>query len=1491
MASEVCTTCPDRTEVAGQAGCEHRSTDRATGHSDATLLRRVGDYWILREVGRGGMGVVYEAEQVSLGRRVALKVIPRHRAGEQKALERFRREARAAARLHHTNIVPVFETGRDGDVVYYAMQFIDGQGLDTIIEQAAGARQREKSLARVAVSLDPSTSRLPYYRGVALIGHQAAAGLAFAHARGVLHRDIKPSNLLLDTAGVVWITDFGLAKSKDESLTRTGDILGTIRYMAPERFRGEGDARADVYALGLTLYELITLRPAFGSFDCPTLMELIKEVDPIRPRAIDEQVPRDLETVVLKAIDKDPNRRYPSADALAQDLRRFLDDEPVRARRTSALERVWRSCRRNAIVAGLVGTTLVLLMMLALGSTIAAIRINAERIRADTKASGELNARRIAEDAQASAEHAARQSQSRLVRLFINTGSSASGLGDYQSALLWYLRAWEADWPDPIRERNHRQRLAAAIARLPQLVGFCAHTAPVLDARFDSSSRRVLTRTSEAQAYLWDPLQGALTSTPLRHGSRVLHTEFSPDGKHIVTCSADRSARVWDASTGLPVGSPLEHPAVVHWATFSPVDQTVVTACGDGRVRFWDPPYAAARKATINCPSPVLCVVMNAKGNAVLTADANENAQVWDVTTAAPKSPSIPHRMVPGNPLDQLELPPAFSQDGNLVIAARDGLISLWDESKAVTNQRDLGYPINRVSLDSRGSRILAVGRGTNAYVLNAEAPGLPTIRQIPHPREVQQGAFHPDGVRIGTSSSSGVIHLWGAEGNTELIAPMLTFDSTAQLRFSPDGGFLLTASLDGTARVWQLDDRSFVPRLHKLDCGAVDEMSAIPLGPGLRAVFSPDARQVALIEDSGVARIVDEDGLDAPGVLLHLGEAVRFALFSRDGRCVLTAGRSSARVFAADTGKPVGPAIALARPFLAVGALEEATPPVVLHQLTVGLSRDGRRLAAIDSAKEIYVYDSESGAVLRGPIAPLSTADAAPAFVESAAAAPAVRRLLGCRLSGDGRWLAIAMDYGRGGVVRLLDVENGRWREFPSPHGFINSIDLSEDGTRLLVASSDTTLRTWYTLTGLPVGPPLRHRSFSRLAAFSADGRTVAAYVADGSLCVWDCESGDPIIPRFPAGVRSPRWLWFSRDGRRIVTQSAAGLCYKWDLPGLSLPQDQVVDFVHLLAASEIDATDGIARLNRSTLENRLERFRAAWLAWREASASNATQVSDSDSGARTWALPLLDSLRLQLQAIECIDRKEWSSAMVLLGRAIGRAPGDYRPLKIRSDLYARTRRFDKALTSAERALALDPHDDHSTWYSAAALVAFLGHGQRYDEICRSMERRFASSNDLVRVGATLRACLLRPKTAAQGDAMRRTLAAASEDKSGPGTFPGSAWATLALADYRADAPDRALVEIALARKSDGFNSNGALQALALSVEAASLHRLGQSEEARGALKRAARLLEPVFSEPGTGTSLGNNWSDWLSAKVIFGEVHALLGADSDWPANPFAP
>ena len=347
-------------------------------------LGRIGEYRLLREIGRGGMGIVYEAEQESLGRRVALKILPRIAYVDPKKIERFHREAQAAARLHHTNIVPVFGIGDMEGLPYYVMQYIEGSGLDAVL---AGLRKGNSAVAHAKAgclysggntihyepSLEPppelsepaphpgsaATAALPdwtaHCRWVAEVGQQVAQALAYAHRQGVLHRDIKPANLLLDHNGMVWITDFGLAKlAYQEDLTKTGDIVGTLQYLAPETLRGEADARGDIYSLGLTLYELLTLAPPFAESHPAKLLECVSRHEPVRPRKLNRAIPRDLETIVLKAIAREPIHRYQSAESLATDLRSFLDDRPITARRIHPAER----CGAGAAVTGLLRASL-----------------------------------------------------------------------------------------------------------------------------------------------------------------------------------------------------------------------------------------------------------------------------------------------------------------------------------------------------------------------------------------------------------------------------------------------------------------------------------------------------------------------------------------------------------------------------------------------------------------------------------------------------------------------------------------------------------------------------------------------------------------------------------------------------------------------------------------------------------------------------------------------------------------------------------------------------------------------------------------------------------------------------------------------------------------------------------------------------------------------------------------------------------------------------
>ncbi len=327
---------------------------------------RLGDFDIIREVGRGGMGVVYEAQQISLGRRVALKVLPFAATLDPRQLQRFLMEAQAAAILHHVHIVPIYSVGCERGVHYYSMQFIDGQTLAEAIaalrrggalEAESLSRERQKpptdsapTVPTTALITQRSTDSPGYFRAVARIGVQAALALEHAHQLGVIHRDIKPANLLLDRAGDLWITDFGLARLRSHAeITMSGDAVGTLRYMSPEQAlakRALVDHRTDIYSLGATLYEALTLQPAYLGSDREEILRNIARGEPMPPRRINRSAPAEVETVILKAMAQEPERRYATAKEFADDLTRYLEHRPIRARRPGLQERMakwaWR---------------------------------------------------------------------------------------------------------------------------------------------------------------------------------------------------------------------------------------------------------------------------------------------------------------------------------------------------------------------------------------------------------------------------------------------------------------------------------------------------------------------------------------------------------------------------------------------------------------------------------------------------------------------------------------------------------------------------------------------------------------------------------------------------------------------------------------------------------------------------------------------------------------------------------------------------------------------------------------------------------------------------------------------------------------------------------------------------------------------------------------------------------------------------------------------
>jgi serine/threonine protein kinase len=531
------------------AGDQTASLAGRAASAVAPRLEQLGEYRIFREIGRGGMGVVYEAEQESLGRRVALKILPLYGQIDAVQMERFQLEARSAARLHHPGIVPVYGVGEHGGVHYYAMQYIQGHGLDVILDDLrrlrAGAaalpprtdgKPGQHDIDSMAVARSLVTGRFSrsrpdresdalattdadaepgppgnstghatppsgassvlsqpsdsgYFCAIARLGVQVAAALAHAHSQGVLHRDIKPSNLLLDVDGHAWITNFGLAKLEGaEGPTQTGDIVGTLRYMAPERIEGWSDRRSDIYGLRMTLYELLTLRPAFDAATRARLIEQVVHDQPAAPRKRDARVPRDLETIVLKAIAKEPGQRYATADALAADLENFLSDKPILARRSGRVERAWRWCRRNPTAAALLAVTgLAVLTLVGLGVALS----YQSRLRA---AYSEVSRQRGV--AQVALENE---------RTFL-----------YTNRVIFAQRELEDHHPE----------------RASQLLEECP---------------------PEHRGWEWNYLKRQC-HTELRtltgHAATIYSVAYSPDGRRILSAGADRTIRIWDSATG-----------------------------------------------------------------------------------------------------------------------------------------------------------------------------------------------------------------------------------------------------------------------------------------------------------------------------------------------------------------------------------------------------------------------------------------------------------------------------------------------------------------------------------------------------------------------------------------------------------------------------------------------------------------------------------------------------------------------------------------------------------------------------------------------------------------------------------------------------------------------------------------------------------------------------------------------------------------------------
>jgi WD40 repeat protein/tRNA A-37 threonylcarbamoyl transferase component Bud32 len=1159
--------------VQGETQTAHGRSDDAHTEQIEELSKHfptMPGYELLSELGRGGMGVVYRARQTKLNRVVALKMIlSRGFAGTADVL-RFQGEAESIARLQHPNIVQIHEVGDFEGRPFFSLEYCGGGSLaNTLGGTPLSAQQAAALLEKLAGAMEA------------------------AHARQIVHRDLKPANVLLTEDGTPKITDFGLAKRLDEAgQTQSGAIMGTPSYMAPEQAAGQVrglSAAADVYSLGAILYECLTGRPPFRADTSLETLSQVLHIEPLPPSRLMPKLPRDLETICLTCLRKEPQKRYASAAALADDLRRFLAGEPIRSRRAGLAERFVRQCRRHPVVSGLLALVAVILvggvsgiLYFAISASANARQANEARVKAEEAAASETTAHRLARES--------------LIRQHIAAGTHSLEANDRATGLWSYAHAWELD-QNPDAADSHRLRLGFTLQDGPRLVGVCFHQRPVLDASFDPAGKIVLTRTDEPRAYLWDAAASRLAAPPLAHDGEVRAATFNPAGDRVATGSADGTVRLWDPRSGQLLRT-LPQGGAVHSIAYHRDGKLLAAATEKGEVLFWDVETGETAAPTLSLDVAVYHVAFSPDGRQVVTADAGHVARVWDVASGRAVTGPLPHQDVRAENETAISYRcwPVFSPDGSALATAHpnrrkgpgiEAAAVIWDlatgQPRYPPFKRE--YFIWQMHFSPDGSRLF-VNNGDVIHRLDA-ATGKMQQPSLAHPRETQHSCLCPNGKVLASCSTGGLIHVWNPATGEESDEPLRCADGVHSLVFSPDGKNLLAASHDGTARVWRLADNVRLQQ-YKHDCGHADRIVWRVKDDLVR--ISPDGSRRVHYNGPNGAKLKTRGGVEFP---LEHPKPVVFTRFSDDGQRLLTQDEdATVRCWNTATGELVGQPISFRTTLL-----------------SADFGGDNRRLLTLEGATPdggegpgVSVWDVERGALLFGP---LRTWDTGP---QRFGDKELFQRISEAALSKDGTRLALASD--ATGAVGVWDVDGRHDVAHKLGHrGNIYQIQFSADGQRFFTYGSDTVARLWDAATAEPVGPPLRHPRFCKTADLAPDGWRVATVDAGNVIRLWDGRSGDQL-----GRVELPltnRAVWFSRDGQRLIIDGGKQAL---DLPVHSGGPEDLPKLLRLLTGLQRDPDDSVSPVDPLLFRNDAGLYRQVWNAWR----AQADDASAQPSGFR---------------------------------------------------------------------------------------------------------------------------------------------------------------------------------------------------------------------------------------------------------------------------------